>query len=163
MKRVFFLAASFLLFAALSASANEGEANALESRGIMLVAADRIDEGLALMKQAVQLEPRNALRHMNYGSILMAKGKALFESGDAVSSSLAFKEAEEELSQALKLFKNDPKDRISRGNCYALLGDISLYGFGKPDQALGYYRQSLREDPQNVGVAQITEALSGAE
>lgn len=162
MKRTFFLTLVFLLCTVCLARASGSEANALESQGIMLVATGKTDEGLALMQKAVQLEPRNALRHMNYGSILMAQGKALFESGDTVASVAALKDAAQELSQALKLFKDSPPERMSRGNCYALLGDIYLYGFGKQEEALGYYRQSLREDPQNVGVAQIAESLSQA-
>jgi tetratricopeptide (TPR) repeat protein len=146
-------------------AADNSEANLLESQGIMLTVQGRLDEGLALMKKAVKLEPHNALRHMNYGSILMAKGKNLFdgEPGDRADGIMILREAVEELQTAVKYFKNTPPDRLSRGNCYALLGDIHLFAFEQKDRALAYYQRSLQEDPQNVGVTQIVESLTSAQ
>ena len=147
-----FLAATWIFYAASLACAAGSEAGVLESEGIMMVMQGQADEGLALMKRSVMMEPNNAARHMNYASMLMAKGKYFFDSGQRADGEKVLTEAEEHLLLAAKLFKNTPPDRLSKSQCYALLGDIYLYGYGQKKKALEYYQHSLAEDPANVGV-----------
>jgi|GEM_PF-6048699 len=150
-KTLFFLAI-WTFFVAAQARAAGTEAGVIESQGIMMVMQGQVDEGLALMKRSVAMEPNNAARHMNYASILMAKGKYFFDAGQGADGEKVLAEAEEHLFLAVKLFKNTPPDRLSKSQCYALLGDIYLYGYGQKKKALGYYQQSFGEDPANAGV-----------
>jgi len=135
------------------------EANSMENEGIMLIMQGKTDDGLALMKSSIKIEPNNPTLHMNYASILMAQGRTLFEAGQIPEADMLLKEAEEHLLLAAKLFKNSAPDRLSRSQCYALLGDIYLYAFGQKDKALKFYQQAITEDSANSGVKEIIKSL----
>ena len=154
-----FLAATWIFYAASLACAAGSEAGVLESEGIMMVMQGQADEGLALMKRSVMMEPNNAARHMNYASILMAKGKYFFDAGRSTDAEKVLVEAQEHLLLAIKLFKNTPPDRLSKSQCYALLGDIYLYGYDQKGKAFNYYKQALAEDPANAGVRETIMGL----
>ncbi|MDP2905813.1 MAG: hypothetical protein Q8O22_05885 [Candidatus Omnitrophota bacterium] len=159
--KVLFFLAIWIFSVAAQASAAGTEAGAVESQGIMMVMQGQVDEGLELMKRSLKMEPNNAARHMNYASMLMAKGKSFFDAGQPADGEKVLVEAQEHLFLAIKLFKNTPPDRLSKSQCYALLGDIYLYGYDQKEKALGYYRQALAEDPANAGVNEIVRELNG--
>ena len=157
--KIFFFMAVWILYAAVAAGAAGTEAGVVESQGIMMVMQGKVDEGLVLMKRSVKMEPDNAARHMNYASILMAKGKYFFDAGRSTDAEKVLVEAQEHLLLAIKLFKNTPPDRLSKSQCYALLGDIYLYGYDQKGKAFNYYKQALAEDPANAGVRETIMGL----
>jgi len=72
---------------------------------------------------------------------------------------MTLKEAEEHLLLATRLFKDTAPDRLSKSQCYALLGDIYLYAFGQKDRAAVFYQQAVIADPANSAAKEIVSGL----
>ena len=138
-----------LLLCNTSLSMANEEANKLGNEGIQLIQKGKIDEGLFLMKQAIQAAPEDASLHMNYGSMLFMKGQQIFQSGNKQEADVILKEAEEELLLAADLFKTSDFMLISQ--CYFLIGDIYFYAFNNKNQAKIFYQKSLGYYPEHGG------------
>jgi len=117
------------------------QANRLESQAIESIDADQMEEGLRLMQQAIEIDP-SAVRHMNYGSILFGNGVVDFKNGKKHEAVRLFKQAEDQLSQAIAGF--DPQANAAFvAQAYFLLGEIYLNAYNDQDMAHDFYYKSL--------------------
>lgn len=148
MKKIFVLSLAVLLVTAAVCSADE-QANLTGNEGLMLIQKGQMDEGLKLMKKATGMAPEDAGWHMNYGSMLFAKGQQMFETGLKEEARGVFKDAENELLAAVKLFGQ--ADAMPVSQCYFLLGDIYFYVHEDKARAKAFYQQSLDHYPQHGG------------
>ena len=125
----------------LSASDMIKHANQLESQAIECIDHNQMEEGLALMKQATELDP-SPIRSINYGSILFGNGVVDFKNGQQQEALQVLREAEDQLSQAIAGF--DPqKNAAFVAQAYFLLGEIYLNAYANPDLAHAFYYKSL--------------------
>ena len=127
------------------------KANKVGFEGIQLFNEGKLDDGIALLKQATEADPDSPLWHMNYGNVLFRKGQLLFEAGNKDEAEDIFSEVEDELSEAIELFED--RDDISKSHCYFLLGDIYQYVHSDNDAAKEYYQLSLKYHPENQDAA----------
>lgn len=128
----------------------------LENRGLALIKQGRWDEGLELMKQAVEMDPIIAIRHLNYGTMLMEKGISLSEQGYKDEAKEILKDAEKVLLLAIELFRDeehfaDERYKIIKSNTYFLLGEIYFYPFADKDKAKVFYENALELYPKHPG------------
>ncbi|MCK9604312.1 MAG: tetratricopeptide repeat protein [Candidatus Omnitrophica bacterium] len=117
------------------------DANMIGNKGIKLIQEGKMDEGLDLIRQAIQADPQKPDWHMNYGSLLFKKGQQIFQSGNMQEAQGVFKEAEKELLLATQLFKE--ADNKLKSHCYFLLGDIYYYVYSEKEKARNFYQKSL--------------------
>ena len=82
------------------------QADRLEQKAVELIDENKMDEGIQLMEQAVELGP-TPLRRMNYGSILFGHGAADFKKGSHAQALKTLYQAQQQLNQAIEGF--DPK------------------------------------------------------
>jgi tetratricopeptide (TPR) repeat protein len=146
---------SLFLLTNVSLCFSDEEANRVGNKAMALFNEGKMDEGLALLKQATQIAPEDASWHMNYGSMLFSKGGIMYKRGEKQESIGVFEEAEEELLLAITLFKEE-KENILKSHCYYLIGDIHFYPFEDKDKAKTFYQKSLEYYPQH---GEATEAL----
>ncbi len=116
------------------------KADTLENQAVELIAADQMERGLALMDQAIALDPA-AQRWMNYGSVLFGNGVSLFKSGRTEEGLKILRQAETQLLKAIAGFDKN-KDAVFLGQSYFLLGEMYHNAFNDPDQAQEYYQKS---------------------
>jgi tetratricopeptide (TPR) repeat protein len=117
------------------------EADEMESQALELIDADRMDEGLELIRKAVELDPTSQ-RRMNYGSILFGNGVATFKLTDKEEGKKILQQSAEQLTKALEGFdKNKDADFMSQINF--LLGEMQNNAFENPAKARAYYTEAL--------------------
>jgi tetratricopeptide (TPR) repeat protein len=116
-------------------------ADALESQAVELIDAEKMDEGMDLLRQAVTLDPLPG-RHMNYGSILFGNGVALFKKDQQEEGLKILRQAEQELNKAITGFDKQ-KDAAFLSQAYFLLGEMYSNAFADKPQAKTYYTQAL--------------------
>jgi len=138
-----------------------------EARKLMTEAGDlvrkgKLDESLVILKKAVNIAPKEPDMHMNYGTILFIKGQKFFQLGFEENAKRVFKEAQDELVTAIKLYKaapaKDPKD-FAKAQCYFLLGDIYYYIYKNEERAKGLYRRAVEYDPKHAGALEALKRL----
>src|SRR3989338_672711 len=121
------------------------DANTIGNKGIKLIQEGKMDEGLDLIRQAIQTDPQKPDWHMNYGSLLFTKGQQIFQSGNVQEAQGIFKEAEKELFWATQLFKE--ADNKLKSHSFFLLGDIYYHVYGEKEKAKSFYQKSLELYP----------------
>ena len=120
---------------------NVAQADAFEQQGLDLIEAGKMDEGIALLRKAIALDPK-ANRHLNLGAVLSGNGVALFKKDDKKEAVKIFKESEDEIKNAIKLF--DPEqESIFLSQAYYLLGEMYAQGFENTVGARDYYEKSI--------------------
>ena len=117
------------------------QADALEAQALELIDADQMDKGLAMVRQAVALDP-TPQRHMNYGSILFGNGVALFKQAQAEEGKKILRLCEEQLHKAIEGFNKD-KDAVFLAQAYFLLGEMYNNAFADPAKAKEFYSTAL--------------------
>lgn len=131
------------------------EADKLGNNGIKSVQEGRIEEGLALLRQATEVSPDDPLWHMKFGSILFKIGEVIFKAGLLKEGNMIFREAEKELLLAIKFFREtDAEEKLFIGHSYFLLGDAYYYVFEDKDKAKTHYRNALKHYPEHPGAAE---------
>jgi HEAT repeat protein/TPR repeat protein len=100
----------------------------LSNKGLHLVQSGRLEEGIAVLEQAIELDPNNATAHINLGFAYAKKGW---------------------LDQAIKEHKRaielDPKD----ANAHSHLGNV-YYDRGWFEQATAEYKRAIELDPDDA-------------
>ena len=134
-------------------------ANIIGNKGVKLIQEGKMDEGLDLIRKAIQLDPQVPEWHMNYGSFLFLKGQKIFQAGGAQEARVILKGAEKELLLAVELFKE--KDVVQKSHCLFLVGDIYYYVYGENEKAKGFYAKSLELYPEHEGAKQALAKLTG--
>ncbi len=117
------------------------QADALEAKGLEFIDADKMDQGLNMIKQAIELDP-TPIRYMNYGSILFGNGVELFKKGQIDDAKKTLKACEEQLQKAIAGF-DKTKDNAFLAQSYFLLGEMHNNAFADPLKAKTYYERAL--------------------
>jgi tetratricopeptide (TPR) repeat protein len=113
----------------------------LESKALELIDGDKMEQGLELIRKAIEVDP-TPQRRMNYGSILFGNGVATFKLGDKEEGKKILHQSEEQLTKALEGFdKSKDADFMSQINF--LLGEMNNNAFEDPAKARAYYTQAL--------------------
>ncbi len=116
-------------------------ADVLESQALDLIDAQKMEEGLALMRQAIAQDP-NPTRYMNYGSVLFGNGVELFKNGLEDQGKKVLRQSEEQLNKAIAGF-DKTRDNLFLSQAYFLLGEMYRNAFGDPAKAKELYTQCL--------------------
>jgi tetratricopeptide (TPR) repeat protein len=120
---------------------HEAKADQLEQKGLSAIDEGRMDEGLSLLQEALKLDPQGS-RHLNFGTILFGNGVSLQKRGNSEESIKVFRQAEEEIQQALKLF--DPEGETTFiSQAYSLLGEMYANAFNDNAKAKTFYEKAL--------------------
>jgi tetratricopeptide (TPR) repeat protein len=112
------------------------------------------EEAIALLKQALELDPNQPDVHLNYAGVLFRKGQATLEAGKKEDGRAIFRDVEKELLAAIRFAKNEaqPLRRTQlKAQANFLLGDVNFYAFNSKEKAKGYYQEALWYDPQHAG------------
>ena len=117
------------------------QAGYMEKQAIEMINADKMDEGVSLMQQAVESAP-TPMRHMNYGSVLFGKGVKEFKEGNQKQAREILRKAERELSEAITGF-DTKKDGVFLAQAYFLLGEIYLNAYSDKGRAKIFYQKAL--------------------
>ncbi|MEI7997993.1 MAG: hypothetical protein WCH62_00590, partial [Candidatus Omnitrophota bacterium] len=117
------------------------QADQLEKKAVELIDENKMDEGMALMKQAVVLDS-SPMRHMNYGSILFGNGVEDYKSKNQEQALKTLSEAQQELRAAIEGF-NPKKEGIFLAQAYFLLGEIYLNAYSDRIRAKEYYQKAV--------------------
>jgi tetratricopeptide (TPR) repeat protein len=139
------------------------EANKLMPEAAKLIREGKLDESLIILRQAIAIAPKEPDMHMNYASVLFIKGQRFFQFGFNDNAKKVFKEAEDELITAIKLYKGSPdKDAkdFSKSQCYFLLGDIQHYVYKNDARAKSLYQKSLEYNPNHGGALEALKRIS---
>jgi tetratricopeptide (TPR) repeat protein len=168
-KRLFvFLAAISLIlpifvYAAQIPSDKYKEAQKLMPQAAELVQQGKLDDSLIILRQAIAIAPKEPDMHMNYATVLFVKGQQFFQFGHNDKTKKIFKEAQDELITAIKLYKARPDRDIkdsSKSQCYFLLGDIYYYIYKNDTRAKSLYMRSLEYNPKHAGSLEAIKRLS---
>jgi tetratricopeptide (TPR) repeat protein len=116
-------------------------ADELEDKAVDLIDHDRTEEGMALMKRAVEIDP-TAMRHMNYASILFGSGAVEFKDGDKAHGTELLFQSQEHLGKAIAGF-DYRKDAVFLSQAYFLLGEIYWNAFSNQEMAKTSYQKAL--------------------
>ncbi len=116
-------------------------ADAWERQALELIDKGRMEEGLKLIRQAMEIDP-DPLRRVNYASVLFGNGVSLFKSGRKKESLDTLRLCEEQLRKAIAGF-DSKKQAIALSQAYFLLGEIYAHALSDPGQAKEFYRQAL--------------------
>ena len=118
-----------------------GKADQMEQQGLAMIDEGKMDEGLALLRQAIGADPK-AIRHFSLGGILFGNGVALSKQGDKDASLKIFREAQEEIQKATAMF--DPgEERTLLSQAYYMLGEMHANAFDDKSKAKEFYEKSL--------------------
>ena len=120
---------------------DRAQADAIESQALEFIDADKMEEGLKLIRQAIAIDPAPQ-RHMNYGSILFGNGVPLFKKGDQEEGKKVLSVCEEQIQKAIAGFAKD-KDAVFLSQANFLLGEIYANAFADIHKAKEYYQKSL--------------------
>jgi tetratricopeptide (TPR) repeat protein len=124
-----------------SVSSQETAADQKEQQGLELIDRGQMDEGLALLREAVRMDSA-ANRHLNLGSILMGNGVSLQKQGKAGEAAKIFHEAESEIQEAIKKF-DAQEETMFISEAYNMLGAIYANGLSDQAKAKAFYKKSL--------------------
>ncbi len=116
------------------------QADEIENQAVALIDQRHLDEGLALMLKAIDLDP-SAQRYMNYGSVLFGNGVSAYKSGDKEEGKRILMQAQTALKKAILTFDAN-KDAMPLSQCYFLLGEIASHALADPQKAKDYYQKS---------------------
>lgn len=142
---------------AIEEDSSSAQADQLETQAVDLIDNDQMTEGMALMKQAVDIDP-TPMRHMNYGSILFGNGVVDYKNGNKEQGLHTLYEAQDELAQAISGF-NPRKEGVFIAQAYFLLGEMYLNAFDNPTKAKIFYRKALLYYP-NQGARSALQKLN---
>ncbi|MBL8013704.1 MAG: tetratricopeptide repeat protein [Candidatus Omnitrophica bacterium] len=117
------------------------QADALEKEGLNLIELGQMQEGLSLLKKAIDLSPQ-ADRHLNLGSVLFGNGVAAFKQGQKDKALRIFQDSQQELEKAISLFDKKTQ-QMFLGQAYFMLAEMQSQGFGNIHEANKLYEQSL--------------------
>jgi protein O-GlcNAc transferase len=106
-----------------------GDADALHLSGVIANLTGQPQDALRRIGEALQIEPRNAVFHLNYGNALLALGKSA--------------EAEAAFRKAIKV---EPRFASAHYNLANLLLEA-----GKSDEAIAEYDQTVVHEPRHFG------------
>jgi tetratricopeptide (TPR) repeat protein len=120
---------------------NQLRADKAEQEGLEFIGRGEMDRGVALLREALQLDPR-ANRHLNLGSILIGNGISFQKNGKPDDAVKVFEEAEAELQKAIRLFDPDGETTFI-SQAYSLLGEIYANALNDKVKAKTYYEKSL--------------------
>lgn len=124
-----------------NSGANNGKADEIEQQGLALIDDGKMDDGVALLRQAVTMDPK-ASRHLTLGSILFGNGVTLSKGGNNQEALKIFHEAEKEIQEATAMF--DPNaERTLLSQAYYLLGEMYANAFDDKSKAKEFYEKSL--------------------
>ncbi len=124
-----------------ASNAKADKANEIEQQGLAMIDDGKMDEGLALLRQAIDMDP-TASRHLSLGGILFGNGVALSKEGNKEAALKIFREAEKEIREATITFDpNEEKTLLSQA--YYLLGEMYANAFGDQSKAKEFYEKSL--------------------
>ncbi len=126
------------------------EANLKGNHGLLLIQQGKMEDGLAELKQATQIDPESGAWHMNYGSILFQKSTPYVNSGRVSEARDLLDESERELGDAVKLFRGE-EEQMPKAQCLYLMGDIEFYARKNVDKAKEYYEKALQSAPTHPG------------
>ena len=118
-------------------AADARDAEALHLLGCIRAQAGAQPEALALMDQALAIDPRNPAFAVNRGRVLAQIGLASLRAGDVAQAARAFE-------AALAAF---PRDASLRNN----LG-VALQRMGRADEAIAHFAEAGQFDPALEGV-----------
>jgi len=135
------------------------DANIIGNKGLELIQEGKMDEGLDLIRQAIQADPQKPAWYMNYGSFLFIKGQQILQSGSTQEAYSIFKQAEKELLSAVQLFKES--DNQLKSHCFFLIGDIYNYVYNEKEKAKAFYQKSLELYPEHDGARNALHGLIG--
>lgn len=133
------------------------DANTIGNKGIKLIQEGKMDEGLDLIRQAIQADPQKPDWHMNCGSLLFTKGQKIFQSGNIQEAQGVFKEADKELLLATQLFKE--ADNKLKSHCFFLLGDIYYHVYSEKEKAESFYKKSLELYPEHQAARDVLKSI----
>ncbi len=136
------------------------QAVVMSNNGLMLIKEGKWDEGLALMKQAKDIEARDGSLHMNYAGMLFMKGQKLHEMGNKEETKPIFNEVEKELYLAIPLFKDDEGGNILKSQCSFLLGDVYFYVYNDREKAKDFYQRALEYYPEHGGALNALKTIN---
>ena len=133
-----------------SFGASDEEVNRVGNNGIMLINQGKMDEGLAELKRATLMDPKQPAWHMDYGSFLFEKGKMLKRSGRESDAKRNFDEAEKELDEAVNYLKKK-EEAPPKAQCLYLMGEIEFFVRKDMDKSKAYYEKALQSVPNHRG------------
>jgi tetratricopeptide (TPR) repeat protein len=139
------------------------EANKLMPEAAKLIQEGKLDESLIILRQAIAIAPQEPDTHMNYASVLFIKGQRFSQFGFDDNAKKVFKETENELISAIKLYKANPQkdaNDFSKSQCYFLLGDIQHYIYKNDPRAKSLYQKSLEYNPNHLGALEALKRIS---
>ncbi|MBF0490651.1 MAG: hypothetical protein HQL15_08590 [Candidatus Omnitrophica bacterium] len=117
------------------------KADLLEAHAIDAIDNNQMDNGIALMKQAVDVDS-SPMRRMSYASILFGNGAAEYKAGKREEGTHVLGDAENQLSLAIADF-HPLEDAVYLAQAYFLLGEIYLYAYANMRQAKIFYQKAL--------------------
>jgi tetratricopeptide (TPR) repeat protein len=138
------------------------EAQKLMPEAKKLIDQGKLDESLKILRQALAIAPKEPDMHMNYASVLFIKGQQFFQFGFNDNAKKVFKETEDELITAIKLYKSNPSKDIndrSKSQCYFLLGDIYYYVYENKMRAKSLYQKAIEYNPEHAGAAEALKKI----
>ena len=147
-----------MIFASASFCSANSQADRLGDEGVDLIKKGHVDDGIALLKSAVEADPENPSWHMNYGSILFEVGRKMVQQGQKEASRPLLADSENELFKATRFFKRN--DALQMAQCYFLIGDLYAYSHNQKDIAKTYYQKSLEYDPRHEGALNAMKDLT---
>jgi tetratricopeptide (TPR) repeat protein len=103
------------------------EAWEMSNKGISLIGLGKLDEGIAILKQALELDPNHSLAHSNLGSAYLRKGW--------------LDKAIEELKLAIELDPNNTGAHMNLGNAWDRKGWL--------DKAIEEHKLAIELDPNH--------------
>lgn len=117
------------------------QADGLEQKGLSLIENGDMNGGLALIRQAIAVDPQGN-RHLNLGGILFGNAVSLFKDDKKDEAMPMFREAEKEIQEAIKLFNPD-EETILLSQAYDMLGEMYAKAFDDKAKAREFYKKSL--------------------
>lgn len=135
-------------------------ANRTENKGIALWRAGDYEAGGRLIERAIESDPSNPQRLLNYGSLLMLRGQEQIDDGNAEVAAKTLEESERQLTKAIKLAEGLPDRESTAGLGFFLLGEIAFYARKDDERAAKFYRSAAMRLP---GDPRIEEALARVE
>ena len=121
-------------------SGQQKKSDELENQGLQLISDGKMEEGLSLMRQAIETDPQ-ASRYLNYASILSGNGVQAFKSGDKDKARIIFTEVEQKLLKSIELF--NPQEATFISQAWYLLGEIYFNAYNDPQKAKEFYDKAI--------------------
>ncbi|MCB1229336.1 MAG: tetratricopeptide repeat protein [Verrucomicrobiae bacterium] len=132
-------------------------ANRLENEGIEAWRSGDFERGAELIEKSIAQDPTNPQRALNYGSLLMLRGRALTDDGQPEAAAKALEESERQLSAAVRLGEGLPGCQQLVGQGFFLLGEIAFYARKDLERAAKFYVSAAKRLPDDQRIRAALE------